>query len=859
MSKLTFHIDKNLSEKDRALVLSIIPEENKGPAAPLFAASLRKMAEPKERDAIEMLIREELNYRKKLLSKIPNESTTPLNVIHVAYPQSTPILKSLAGTGKLYFNQKGLICDFYSKVEFLATEEKDEFGTTKVIGKLRTGDREYLLQECDFICAGPPHWFIKGVVLRFISGDITWKEIKDILEGKAQPSQPDVDPLPILMLKDRTGAFADLWMAYGQEKIHYADHAKTKFIRKPNAEKAWEKDLLETAFIQKTVGNSRYYCPLDKVAKSLAFLLELGWSIFDFKGNKVLNHVKASLSIEEAGNKIRVRGNVKFDEFQANAADVIGAFTRRERFVNLGDGAVGLLPDQIEEIGLEGLQEETEIIGDTILVNRCRLAALPSTATVIGKGPLANVREKLQSFTGILKAPPEKTFLGTLRPYQQEGVNWLAFLYDYGFHGILADDMGLGKTVQVLAFLSRLDLSSPLLIVVPTSLIFNWKREIQRFLPTAALHIHHGSQRLDLPSSGIILTSYATLRLDESLFTGSLFQCVILDEAQAIKNAHTQIGQAVCRLQSRFRLSITGTPLENHLGELWSHFHFLMPELFGDEKAFEAELHAANADSRYLTRIKKKIRPFILRRKKEDVAKDLPDRIDQVIWIEMNASQRKVYEDFLSGVRGGLLKKVALDGMSKHRVEVLEAILRLRQICCHPLLVGIEESSIKLHALIEDLATIVEEGRKALVYSQFTGMLGLIAKEVREKNWRFAYLDGSTTNREKVVTQFQEDPEISLFLISLKAGGTGLNLTAADYVYLVDPWWNEAAEEQAINRAHRIGRHDTVIAKRYIVSDSIEDKIMKLKAHKRNLIDSIFDEKADPGFKEEDLLFLLGV
>ena len=267
------------------------------------------------------------------------------------------------------------------------------------------------------------------------------------------------------------------------------------------------------------------------------------------------------------------------------------------------------------------------------------------------------------------------------------------------------------------------------------------------------------------------------------------------------------------------------------------------------EKNFSADLLAGKSDPRYLQKVKKKIRPFVLRRKKVDVAKDLPDCIEQTIWVEMTPDQRKIYEGYLSGIKSNLFAKVNTDGTSKHRLEVFEAILRLRQICCHPLLISSQLSndavvcnSGKMDALLQDLENAMEENDKVLVYSQFTSMLSLIAKELKARNWNFSYLDGSTKDREKVVNQFQNDPNTPLFLISLKAGGTGLNLTAADHVLIFDPWWNEAAEKQAINRAHRMGRKATVFAKRYVTVESIEEKMMKLKEQKNQLIDTIFDD-----------------
>ena len=404
---------------------------------------------------------------------------------------------------------------------------------------------------------------------------------------------------------------------------------------------------------------------------------------------------------------------------------------------------------------------------------------------------------------------------------------------------------------------------------MPTSLLFNWKNEIQQFLPDTECYTHQGPLRtrdpVELSQNKIILTSYTTLRLDCALMQQLNYQCIILDEAQLIKNPQTQSAQSVYSLKAAFKLCITGTPIENSLSELWSLFHFLMPDFLGTLEDFEADLLAGHSDKRYFDRIKRKIGPFILRRSKQEVLKDLPDRIDQIVWIEMSEDQRQIYDHFLAGYKKNLLKKVEIDGVGQHRMEVLEAILRLRQICCHPLLVSslIEEnrqvSSAKFDAIEQDLETIVSEGRKALVYSQFTSMLKLMVQLAKKRDWNFSYLDGSTKDREVVVENFQKDPSQSLFFVSLKAGGVGLNLTAADYVYIYDPWWNEAVEEQAINRAHRIGRKDVVIAKRLVVLDSIEEKMIKLKAAKLLAIEQILDESESPtNLTIDNLKFLLG-
>lgn len=829
---ITYHIEKKLSENERALVLK---------AGPPFQ-----------------------------LSKIP-------------YSKTPETLKQLAAQGQLYLADKHLVIDLFAKTEFFYNVDDE----CRVSGKIKVKETIFDLRECDFICAGPPHWFVKGIVLKFITTEISWKSLQACLAGTATPETLEEgisvhyegnsqailaqqnQPTPLLKLTDRSGAFADLWMDYGKGKI-VPFHEPQGEKRDKSAEKLWEKDLLETGFIHKNVGSSHYYCPMDQVAKSLAFLLEVGWQIRDFRDKKVVLQGQNLLQVNLEGSVLAVRGSVRFDDFEADLSKIAGAFNKRERFVELGPHHSGLLPDRLETLGIEDLLAEGELVGQAVHIPRNRIGTLfdlfEHKAHVEMDLATQKLKEHMVTFENIPEALPNSKFLGTLRPYQQLGVNWLSFLYDFGFHGLLADDMGLGKTVQVLAFLSRLEWINPSLVVLPTSLMFNWKREIERFIPTLSAEIHQGPLRARDPErllqKNLVLTTYTTLRNDLELLKSISWHCVILDEAQAIKNGSTQTAQSVCKLNARFRLSITGTPLENRLEEVWSHFHFLMPPLFGDESHFQAQLQAADADLRYLKRIQKKMRPFVLRRKKEEVAQDLPEKVEQNVWIEMGSEQRRLYDQFLAGVRGNLLKKVAVEGVQSHRLEILEALLRLRQICCHPLLVSslqevpVAESS-KLDTLLQDIETVVAEGRKALVYSQFTSFLKLLSRALTERGIRFAYLDGTTKDREEGVRRFQEDPELPLFLISLKAGGVGLNLTAADYVLLCDPWWNEAAENQAIDRAHRIGRKETVIAKRYLTVESVEEKMMTLKAHKRSLVDHLLEDGSAPTtLSAEDLDFL---
>lgn len=888
MTIIAYIIDKAESEKIGVLAVKLAEAQRNGfaldfsPAKnPISLSRWQQLAEDKDKDPLRIPTLKDV--------KIDN------SYLKIPFSQSIQALKWLAASGKLFFQQKQLVCDFFTKVEFYYLV-KDK----AVKGMLKFPGQEFELTTCDFICSGSPQaWFIKGPLLKLIYSDTAWKDLKQLYTDPSQfslanlqkleqdPEAPRIvfednslealkqsqQPFPLLILKDRSGAFADLWMDYGDGKIFaFHENASRATQRDFSAEKNWERDLLETGFIKKQVGQSHYYCPLDQVAKSLSFLLEIGWNIQDHQQKKVVLLNDAKLEISMQSKDILVRGRLRYDAYEADIQEVAGAFNRRDRFVQIGSEAVGLLPEKWNKEDLSVLFENGEIISDGLKIKKHQIGSLENFFKIPEKLTLDHALNQLKagitSLSEIPEALPGPSFHGTLRPYQQQGVNWLHFLHHFGFNGILSDDMGLGKTVQVLAFLSQLNNTRPLLIVLPTSLLFNWKREINHFLPGKTVILHQGPARSKtseaLQGDAIVLTSYATLRIDLSLLQEIEFDAVILDEAQAIKNALTQAAQAAFKLQSPFRLLLTGTPIENHLGEMWSHFHFLMPELLGDEKSFYADLQAGNSDARYLQKIKKKIRPFILRRKKSDVAKDLPDCIEQTIWVDMAPEQRQIYEGYLAGVKSNLFTKVNSDGLSKHRLEVFEAILRLRQICCHPLLISgqLPENTVytsgKMEALLQDLENAIEENDKVLVYSQFTSMLSLIAKEVQARQWNHVYLDGSTKDREKVVNQFQDDPNTHLFLISLKAGGTGLNLTAADHVLIFDPWWNEAAEKQAINRAHRIGRNSTVFAKRYATVESIEEKMMKLKEKKKLMIDSLLDdEDAFAQMTMDDFMYLL--
>jgi len=750
-------------------------------------------------------------------------------------------LKRLAAKGQLTWRGKKVVLDPFTEVEFFYLIEAigENFLVTP---KMKTGTREEDLSTCEAV-------FEKGAlqhqIFRFWKEEIdpctksqtlsllelkTWVEEAPPLVWKCPIPRWKPEPLPILKLKDRTGAFADLWMDYGPFGTRQAESSVEELF--------WEKDLLETDFMKKKVEGSDYYCPIDKVVKSLTFLLDIGWTIIDAQGKKVVRQKSAVLDATSQEGHILVKGKVAYGQHETDVKNVVGAFVRRDRFVNLSSTEVGLLEFPKE---WEVLADE-EIVHDGISVKRHHVGLLETIVPIPHEYTPAKWEE-----TSL------ENFQGELFDYQKTGLQWLSYLYHSKFSGLLADEMGLGKTIQVIAFLSTLKLSAPVLIVVPVSLMFNWKREFEKFLPSMHVYLHRGQDRLQdieqLKEAQVILTSYTQLRIDQILLESLDFEAVILDEAQAIKNPDSLTAQICCRLKSRFQLAITGTPIENRYEDLWSLFRFLMPELLGQKK-----------ESVIFERVRKKIRPFTLRRTKQEVALQLPEKQEQIVFVDWEDDQRAFYDQYFKEKRSALVQKVTQHGLSSQKMEILELILRLRQICCHPQLVGHPGESAKFQTVCSDLEEAIATGHKILLYSQFTSVLGLFKTWMEEKGYPFAYLDGQTKNREEAVNAFQTDPKIQVFLMSLKAGGVGLNLQAADYVFLYDPWWNEAAERQAIDRAHRLGQKNTVIARKYLVAMSIEEKILKLQRQKTSLSQNLLEFEGEVGpISLEELYALLEI
>ncbi|HWD20581.1 MAG TPA: SNF2-related protein [Verrucomicrobiae bacterium] len=461
-------------------------------------------------------------------------------------------------------------------------------------------------------------------------------------------------------------------------------------------------------------------------------------------------------------------------------------------------------------------------------------------------------RAARQSGETKLECPPLGSLEAVLRPYQKQGVAWLRFLRENGFGGILADEMGLGKTLQTLAFLQWARRASsglaPVLIVCPTTLIFNWVAEAQKFTPDLKVLALHGPERHrlfeQLPACDLAITSYGLMRRDADRYKTLEFDTIVLDEAQHIKNRQTQNAQAVKSVAARQRLVLTGTPMENSVLDLWSIFDFLMPGYLGDAQDFRDRYElpiTREKDGAAQARLARRLRPFMLRRLKKEVAADLPAKLEQVSFCELTAEQRQVYQQVIEASRKEVLAAVGAQGLAKSRMVVLTALLRLRQVCCDLRLLKLENvnpatASGKLDLFGELLEEVVDGGHRVLVFSQFVSMLALLQERLTEDGIEFCYLDGSTHDRAAVVERFQKNPAIPVFLISLKAGGVGLNLTGADTVVHFDPWWNPAVEDQATDRAHRIGQTRVVTSYKLITRDTIEEKILALQNRKREII-----------------------
>lgn len=596
----------------------------------------------------------------------------------------------------------------------------------------------------------------------------------------------------------------------------------------------------------------------------------------EIKGNR-LNPHKARITIEVTSgiNWFNTIVDARFGRKKAGLKQLQKAIANKSRFVQLDDGTLGILPTEWLQ-RLAKFFEAGEVDGDTLRTHKINYTAIDDlydqemlAADV--QDELARYRARFAGFESIRQVDVPAALQGALRPYQREGLNWLNFLDEFNFGGCLADDMGLGKSIQVIAFILSQRTKTKQntnLIVVPTSLIHNWQDEVRKFAPDIRMLILYGADRerhtARFDDYEIVLSSYGTLLTDISFLRKYTFNYVFLDESQNIKNTSSQRYRAVRLLNARNRIAITGTPVENNTFDLYGQLSFACPGLLGSKQFFR-DTYAIPIDkfkdSKRAAELQQKIHPFMLRRTKKQVAAELPDKTEMTVYCEMPAAQRKIYDDSEKELREYIATRRE-EELHKNPIYVLKGLTRLRQICNSPLLLNeggaYNDVSVKIDILLEQVAGRSRQ-HKILIFSQFVSMLNLVGKALRSRHIRHAYLTGGTRDREGVVKDFQSNEEVRVFLISLKAGGTGLNLTEADYVYIVDPWWNPAVENQAIDRAHRIGQEKHVVAVRLICQNTIEEKIMQLQASKKELVDGLVktDGAVLKSLSKADLLALL--
>ncbi len=655
---------------------------------------------------------------------------------------------------------------------------------------------------------------------------------------------------------------------------------KSRILRDLPAEQAAQRQPYDVGFRQRKIFGGRPHWEiapplLPEAARSL---LSEGWQV-EAEGKAFRKPGNLKIEVRSGIDWFELHGEIYFGEVKAELPELLAALRRGEKMVRLGDGSFGMLPeDWLARYGrIVGLGRNED---DHLRFKRCQVglldALLASQPEATCDELFTRAREELRRFERVEPADPPPGFQGRLRGYQRDGLGWFHFLRQFGFGGCLADDMGLGKTIQVLALLEerrllreRLAAARPKssLVVVPKSLVFNWKAEAERFTPGLKILQHVGTDRTKgwqhFDDYDVIITTYGTLRRDALQFKDAQFDYIILDEAQAIKNAGTESAKAARLLRGDYRLVLSGTPIENHLGELWSLFEFLNPGMLGSSSVFrlsERELARPDMEARAL--LASALRPFILRRTKEQVASDLPPKTEQTLYCELEKAQRRLYDELRDHYRNSLLGIIEREGLARSKIQVLEALLRLRQAACHPGLIDkerVDEPSAKIDMLLPQIEEVLDEGHKILVFSQFTSLLAIVRARLDAAGISYEYLDGQTRDRARPVDRFQTDPECRLFLISLKAGGLGLNLTAAEYVYLLDPWWNPAVEAQAIDRTHRIGQTRRVFAYRIITKDTVEEKVLELQKTKLDLADAIIsaDNSLIRDLRREDLELLL--
>lgn len=670
----------------------------------------------------------------------------------------------------------------------------------------------------------------------------------------------------------------------------YAFEGNTFLIRRNQSEEGALISLLNEMHFQPRTSRLWFLEP----EEAITFLLDAYPRLVEryrVYGEKALSRYKVRLSqpvitanveSNEEEKWFSLDIEVEYDGQRVPIEKIWRAWTQGKRYVQLKDGSYTSLPEswleriahKLQALGLDPskppqkqFQQFEAPVLDSLLDD------LPDAVT---DGFWNTLREKIHTFNEIRQIDTPAGLQATLREYQKQGLSYLNFLREYGFGGILADEMGLGKTVQTLSFIQHMveiGLKGPNLIVVPTSVLPNWDREASKFVPHLKRLIIYGTRRENMfkqiDSANLVITTYALLRRDLEVLQDHAFNSIILDEAQNIKNPNTITARAVRRINADMRLCLSGTPIENNLFELWSLFEFLMPGFLGSQHAFQRGIikPIKDGDTETLDYLRTRVRPFILRRTKSEVAKDLPPKVENTYFCALAEEQAELYTALARKLKDQVLADVDEKGIAKSQMSILDALLKLRQICCHPRLLKLDMPGFttnlpsgKFDAFKDMITDIVEEGHKVLVFSQFVQMLHIIRSWLQIAEIPFCYLDGTSKDRFEQVDKFNNSPEIPIFLISLKAGGTGLNLTSADYVIHYDPWWNPAVESQATDRTHRIGQTRQVFSYKLICQNTVEEKILKLQDMKRGVAEAIIPgQEAWKSLTRDDLEMLFDI
>ncbi|QBQ39748.1 ATP-dependent helicase [Sphingobacterium psychroaquaticum] len=705
----------------------------------------------------------------------------------------------------------------------------------------------------------------------------------------------DARPIIKLFYVTSGDSFIQLSFAYGPYefssggeqpttvRLQYHEETDTYTFHRIKRSLAWEKKqttFLESIGLHKKDALFGSYVTADDSSvitwlnQYQELLQEKGFSVTQEKGDKTIFIGKTSLEIEiqEENDWFDVKAMAYFGPYEIPFIELRDNILNRIREFTLPNGEIAIIPEewfaQYEHLFHFATKR------DSLTFSKTHIGLLHEISEHT-QVTFHRKLEKLMEFDEIDDQPVPEHFNGELRPYQKAGYNWFHFLQRYKFGGCLADDMGLGKTVQTLALLQKQreelrdsDQSKTSLLILPTSLIYNWQKEAEKFAPALRVLLHTGSNRLKDPFGfshfDLVITTYGIARSDEQLLAKFFFNYIILDESQHIKNPTSKSFKAIKTLKSKHKLALSGTPIENSVGDIWSQMHFTNPGLLGSYSFFQKEFVLPiekKKDEEKAARLQAIIKPFILRRTKDQVAKELPPKTEQTIYCQMNEEQAEQYESVKSEYRNALLDNALQQNGKGNQILLLQGLTKLRQLANHPRMLdeNADISSGKFDAVTEMLSSIMAEGHKVLVFSQFVKQLQLFKQYFDKQKIAYAYLDGSTKDRQEAVSVFKENEAVQVFLISIKAGGVGLNLTEADYVFILDPWWNPAVEQQAIDRSHRIGQKKNVFIYKFISKDTVEEKILALQGRKKALSSALIttEESFIKSLSKEDIQELL--